>query len=178
MVLAESGAIIDYIIAKHGGGRLALGPDHPDFAHYLYWLHFANGTLQPSMGRSMILSRLNLPADNPMLLAMKGRLDRALAHLEGRLDKADYLAGAEFTAADIIMVFSLTTMRLFIAARSRALSQHSQILAAHRQARGLPDGHAKRRPGHATHANLIEKLPPPNPRQPAPASSLPKILAL
>ena len=113
-VLAESGAIIDYIIAKHGGGRLALGPDHPDFAHYLYWLHFANGTLQPSMGRNMILNRLNLPADNPILLAMKGRLERALAHLEARLDKADYLAGKEFTAADIIMVFSLTTMRLFM----------------------------------------------------------------
>ena len=114
VVLAESGAIIDYIIAKHGGGRLALGPDHPDFAHYLYWFHFANGTLQPSMGRSMILRRLNLPADNPMLLAMNGRLDRALAHVEARLGEADYLAGGEFTAADIVTVFSLTTMRLFM----------------------------------------------------------------
>ncbi len=113
-VLAESGAIIDYIIAKHGGGRLALGPDHPDFAHYLYWLHFANGTLQPSMGRSMILNRLKLPDDNPMLLAMQGRLDRALAHLEARLGEAEYLAGSEFTAADIMTVFSLTTMRLFM----------------------------------------------------------------
>lgn len=114
MVLAESGAIIDYIIARHGNGRLALAPDHADFAHYLYWLHFANGTLQPSMGRSMILGRLKLPPDNPVLLAMKNRLDRALAHLEERLGKAEYLAGAEFTAADIITVFSLTTMRLFL----------------------------------------------------------------
>jgi glutathione S-transferase len=36
LVLAESGAIIEYIIAKQGGGRLALGPSHPDFATYLY----------------------------------------------------------------------------------------------------------------------------------------------
>ena len=56
LVLGESGAIIEYIIAKHGGGRLALGPDDPDYAHYLYWFHYANGTLQPSMGRNMILA--------------------------------------------------------------------------------------------------------------------------
>ena len=114
MVLAESGAIIDYIIARHGSGRLTLGPGHPDFAPYLYWLHFANGTLQPSLGRSMILSRLKVPPDNPVLLAMKGRLDRVLAHVEARLGEARHLAGAEFTAADIVTVFSLTTMRLFM----------------------------------------------------------------
>ena len=61
LVLAESGAVVDYIIAKYGNGRLALAPDHPDFAHYLYWFHFANGTLQANMGRNMILNRLNLP---------------------------------------------------------------------------------------------------------------------
>ena len=114
LVLAESGAVIDYIAAKHGGGRLALGPDHPDFAQYLYWFHFANGTLQPSMGRSMVLRRLRLPPDNPVLLAMQGRLDRALALVEARLEEADHFAGREFTAADIMAVFSLTTMRVFL----------------------------------------------------------------
>ena len=61
LVLAESGAVVEYIIAKYGKGRLALAPDHPDFAQFLYWYHFANGTLQPVMGRNMILNRLNLP---------------------------------------------------------------------------------------------------------------------
>ena len=51
LVLAESGAIMEYITAKHGGGRLTLKADHPDFAPYLYWFHFANGTLQAAMGR-------------------------------------------------------------------------------------------------------------------------------
>src|SRR3954454_2488027 len=46
LVLGESGAIMDYIIAKHGGGRLALGTNHPDFAEYLYWFQFANGGMQ------------------------------------------------------------------------------------------------------------------------------------
>ena len=114
LTLAESGAIMDYIIAKHGGGRLALGPAHPDFAQYLYWFHFANGSLQPSMGRNMILRRLNLPADNPVLLAMKFRLGRVLDLIEQRLGEAAFFAGSEFTAADIIMVFSLTTMRAFM----------------------------------------------------------------
>lgn len=114
LVLAESAAVMDYIIARHGGGRLALGPDHPDFADYLYWYHFANGTLQPAMGRMMILGRLELPADNPVLGAMRGRLDLALGLVEARLGTADWLAGGEFTAADIMTVFSLTTMRLFL----------------------------------------------------------------
>jgi glutathione S-transferase len=114
LVLAESGAIMEYVIAKHGGGRLALGPAHPDFAQYLYWFHFANGNLQPNMGRNMVLRRLDLAPDNPVLLAMKGRLDRVLDLIEKRLGEAHYFAGSEFTAADIIMVFSLTTMRVFL----------------------------------------------------------------
>lgn len=114
LVLAESGAAVEYIIAKYGNGRLALGPQHPDFANYLYWFHFANGTLQPVMGRNMILRRLDLPADNPVLLAQKNRLDRALDAVEARLGAAPYVAGEEFTAADIMSVFSLTTMRHFM----------------------------------------------------------------
>jgi glutathione S-transferase len=118
VVLAESAAIIDYIIAKYGpkegSGRLVLSADHPDFAQFLYWFHFANGTLQPALGRNMILGRLNLPGDNPMLLAMKARLKLALDLVEARLGKADYFAGREFTTADIMIVFSLTTMRLFL----------------------------------------------------------------
>ena len=114
VVLAESAAIIDYIVAKHGNGRLALAADHPDFAAFLYWFHFANGTLQPALGRNMLLGRLRLVEDNPILRAMKGRLDLALGLVEARLDKVAYLAGNEFTTADIMTVFSLTTMRLFL----------------------------------------------------------------
>ena len=114
VLLAESGAIVDYIVAKYGKGRLTLAPEHPDFAQFLYWFHFANGTLQPATGRNMILGRLDLAADNPLLRAMKGRLDLALGLVEARLGKADYLAGTEFTTADIMAVFSLTTMRYFL----------------------------------------------------------------
>jgi glutathione S-transferase len=66
------------------------------------------------MGRNMVLRRLDLAPDNPVLLAMKGRLDLVLNLIEKRLGEAAYFAGSEFTAADIIMVFSLTTMRAFL----------------------------------------------------------------
>ena len=63
MVLAESGAVVEYIIAKYGNGRLALTSRDADFAQFLYWFHFANGTLQANMGRNMILNRLKLADD-------------------------------------------------------------------------------------------------------------------
>jgi glutathione S-transferase len=114
LVLAESAAIIDYIVARYGKGRLVLAPDHPNFAQFVYWFHFANGTLQPATGRNMILGRLDLPDDNPMLRAMKARLELALGLVQARLAKVDYFAGSEFTTADIMIVFTLTTMRLFL----------------------------------------------------------------
>jgi glutathione S-transferase len=113
LVLAESGAIVEYIIARHGGGRLALGPEHANFADYLYWLHFANGNLQPSMMRDALLGWVYVPANNPVALLIHERLERSLDVLELRLTQAPYLAGSEFTAADIMNVFSLTTMRMF-----------------------------------------------------------------
>ena len=113
LMLAESAAIVEYIIVKHGEGRLRLPPEHPDFASYLYWFHFANGNLQPVMGRSMMISRLGLPTDHPVQRAVQGRVDRVMALLEARLGEVDHLAGDAFTAADIMSVFSLTTMRLF-----------------------------------------------------------------
>ena len=113
LVLAESGAIVDYLMAKYGKGRLTLRPDDPDFAQFLYWFHFANGTLQAGMGRLMILNRLKLAEDNPMLAAARGRVDRAFDLVDARVRDAEYLAGSAFTTADIMMGFSLTTMRYF-----------------------------------------------------------------
>lgn len=114
LVLAESGAVVEYIMAKYGDGRLALNSSHRDFAPYLYWFHFANGTLQANMGRNMILNRLKLADDNPVLLAIRMRVDRAFDLVEARTREAEYLAGNAFTAADIMMGFSLTTMRYFL----------------------------------------------------------------
>jgi glutathione S-transferase len=111
--MAESGAIVEYIAATYGNGRLMLRPDDPDFSHFVYWFHFANGRLQPSMGRLMVLNRLKLADGIPILLAIKARLDRAFDLIEARMRTADYFAGKAFTTADIMMGFSLSTMRYF-----------------------------------------------------------------
>jgi len=113
VVLAESGAVVEYIVEKYGEGRLKLSGSHLDFAQFLYWFHFANGTLQANMGRLMILNRLKLADDNQILLGAKARVDRAFMLLDQRTREAEYLAGYEFTLADIMIVFSLTTMRYF-----------------------------------------------------------------
>ncbi|MFM9426607.1 glutathione S-transferase [Variovorax sp. GrIS 2.14] len=113
IVLAESGAIMEYIIGRHGGGRLMLAPTHPDYAQYVFWWHYANGNFQPAMGRNMVMSRLNLPVDNPIAARIRSRLLDAFTMMEMRLGKTPFLAGESLTAADIMMVFSLTTMRYF-----------------------------------------------------------------
>ena len=112
LTLAESAAVVDYIIARHGNGRLAVPSPDPAFPEYLYWFHFANGTLQPAFMRLMIASRFDPPADHPALLLGQSRMQRILGMMEARLSQVPYLAG-DFSAADIMTVFSLTTMRHF-----------------------------------------------------------------
>lgn len=114
LLLAESAAIVEYICEKHAAGRLRLGPAHPDYAQFLYWFHFANGNLQPAMMRLLLARRAELSEDHPVAASARGRLELVLALVEERLAKAQYLAGDEFTAADVMSVFSLTTMRLFL----------------------------------------------------------------
>ena len=125
-VLAESAAIVDYIIARHGDGRLRLGPDHPDFASYLYWFHFANGNLQPVIMRLLVARRAGLTQDHPVFSTVERRLNQVMAFIEERSGEAEHLAGGKFTAADIMSVFSLTTMRLF---QPQDLQPYPNILA-------------------------------------------------
>src|SRR5882672_10394725 len=114
LVLAESGAVVEYLIHTDGGGRLAVAAGRPGYADYLYWFHFANGTLQPAMVRVMLLRRAEVPEGNPVRAATEDRLALALRALAARLGASDYLAGPELTAADIMTVFSLSTMRNFL----------------------------------------------------------------
>ena len=113
MALAESGAILEYIIARYGQGRLAIGPSSADFADYLYWLHFANGSFMAGGILTFCLGVLNVEPANETVRDINTRYSRGFGNVEQRLAAAPYLAGAQFTAADINMLFPLTTMRLF-----------------------------------------------------------------
>jgi glutathione S-transferase len=124
LVLAESGAIMDYILGRYGEGRLVVAADRPNFADYLFWFHFANGSMMPGAMNRMIAAHLGAEPGNPMLHMIEDREARGYALIEARLGDAAYFAGAEFTAADIIMVFALTTLRAFVP-RELAGSPHT-----------------------------------------------------
>jgi glutathione S-transferase len=114
VVLAESIAIMEYILAKYGSGNLVPAATAPHFPDYLFWLHFANGSLQPNLLRSMSLSRVEAPMDHPAAKSAEARRKLVLELVEQRVGRANYLAGDDFTAADVATVFSLTTVRLFM----------------------------------------------------------------
>jgi glutathione S-transferase len=114
VVLAESGAILEYLMARYGSGSLTVGTNQSNFPDYLFWFHFANGTMMPSEMGSLISTRLGLKDGNPIIAMLKARSERAFLLVEGRLKDAAYFAGSDFTAADIMMLFPLTTMRAFV----------------------------------------------------------------
>ncbi|THZ08759.1 glutathione S-transferase [Aureobasidium pullulans] len=127
LTMGESAACVEYIIHKHGDGRLALPPSHPNYADYVYWFAFSNGTLQPAVSRLMSIKAAGVDSSNDTAKRYQGKLDLYLRHVDGRLGRTnEWLAGEEFTAADIMTVFTLTTMRTFY---SIDLSAYSNILA-------------------------------------------------
>lgn len=112
LVLGESGAICEYIDRKYGDGKLSLTPDHPDFADHLFWFHFANGTFMTNGMMQLMLSMAE--AQNPMPAGFAAdRTAKAWQMVEARLGEAKFFGGAQLTLADIMMVYCLTTARMF-----------------------------------------------------------------
>lgn len=111
LTLGESAAIVEYVARIHGQGRLLVRPDAPDYADFLFWFHFSNGSLMPAAMIDSVARRLG--GDNPLVTALRARHGRAHALLEQRLAGVPFLAGDTLTAADIMTLFVLTTMRFF-----------------------------------------------------------------
>jgi glutathione S-transferase len=125
-VLAESGAIVDYIVHRHAEGRLAVHPNAPAYARYVYWLHFAEGSLMSLMLIALVLSRVPEARDSPVRARVLDRMTQMLSFVDSELAGGPYFAGANFTAADIMMTFPFTTMRHFL---DYDLAPYSNILA-------------------------------------------------
>ncbi|KAF2483236.1 putative glutathione S-transferase [Neohortaea acidophila] len=126
LTLAESAACADYIIHIFGGGRLAVKPGAKNYADYLYWFAFANGTLQPAIGRCMALRFAGISEENNTYVRYQNKVDQSLKLLDQRLGKSTWLAGEEFTAADVMTVWSLTGMREFY---QFDISEYANVLA-------------------------------------------------
>jgi glutathione S-transferase len=103
LVLGESGAIVEYICRRYAHGRLLLGPDHPDFVSFLYWFHFANGSLIPSIMMDRLAPKVEAASSGTGARSTASRFERALDIIEDRLGDATFFAGDAFTAADIMM---------------------------------------------------------------------------
>ena len=113
-VLAESGAIVDYIVHRHAGGRLTLPPAHPAYARYVYWLHFAEGSLMSLLLIVLVLSRVKEAVASPVVARMRDRMHQMLSFVDTDLASGPWFAGEEFTAADVMMAFPFTTLRNFL----------------------------------------------------------------
>jgi glutathione S-transferase len=111
LVLGESGAICEYICGRYGDGRLAPGPDDPDYADHLFWFHWSNGTFMTTLMMQLVLSGGG--KDNPAAVFVGDRSRRGWAMAEARLGEAPFFGGRNLTTADIMMVYCLTTSRAF-----------------------------------------------------------------
>ena len=129
--IAESGAIIEYIVGNYGEGRLIPPSNTPERLRYTYWLHYAEGSAMPPLLMKLLFTMI--PRRSPMLLRplvgkiaketlttlVNPQLKQHMAFWETELNKSEWFAGNEFTAADIQMSFPLE------AASARAgLSDH------------------------------------------------------
>ena len=118
--IAESGAIVEYLVDTYGEERLKPPAGSDERLRYTYWLHFAEGTAMPPLLIKLIVDRME-SAKAPFFIkpvirgivgrVRKGFLDRQIASnldfMESELGKSEWFAGNEFTAADIQMSFPL-----------------------------------------------------------------------
>ena len=119
-VVAETGAIVEYLLERHGGGRMLPAPGTADALRYRYWLHFAEGSAMPPLLLKLVFDRV-ATAKMPFFAKPIARsisrqvldrlvwpnLNRQLDFMEAELSGRDWFAGDALTGADIMMSFPL-----------------------------------------------------------------------
>lgn len=118
--IAESGAIIEYLVERHGAGRLIPPAGTPDRHRYTYWLHYAEGSAMPPLVMKLIFTRLKsskMPffarpiaraiADRALQGFIEPQIKLHLDYMESELGKSAWFAGPELTAADVQISFPL-----------------------------------------------------------------------
>ncbi|GGB77217.1 glutathione S-transferase [Henriciella pelagia] len=119
IIVAETGAIIEYIIDTHGGGRLRPEKGTPEGRAWTYWMHYAEGSAMPPLLMKLVFQRLPENANAFMRPLVRGvsrraeagfvdpRLKEQIEYWDASLAETGWFAGKEFSAADIIMSFPL-----------------------------------------------------------------------
>jgi glutathione S-transferase len=116
--IAESGAIIEYLVETYGGGKLVPPPGTPERLRYRYWMHYAEGSAMPPLLLKLIFTRIPkapMPAlVRPVVKRIAGEICKTfvdpqlklhIEYMENELSKSTWFAGEEFTAADVQMSF-------------------------------------------------------------------------
>ncbi|AXQ28648.1 glutathione S-transferase [Solimonas sp. K1W22B-7] len=115
--VAESGAIVEYLVERYGNDRLAPPAGTPERLQYSYWLHYAEGSIMPLLVMKLVLSQV--PKGSPALIrpiarGIVGGVDKMflgpnlklhVGYIESELGKTGWFAGKAFSAADIQMSF-------------------------------------------------------------------------
>ncbi|HEY1393235.1 MAG TPA: glutathione S-transferase [Methylibium sp.] len=155
LTLAESGAILEYLVARYGAGRFRPAPGTPEALRYVYWMHFAEGTAMPPLLMKLVFDRIE--HKSPLLvrpiagaIARKAKamivtpsLQRHLDFMEAELGNRPWFAGDEFSAADIQMSFPVEASAVragLDASRPRLLDFLQRIHARPAYARALQRG--------------------------------------
>jgi len=118
--IAESGAIIEYLMSNYDDGRLLPAEGTPERLAYTYWLHYAEGTFMPLMILSLVMNRIETapmpffvkPVARGIAAKVRGgyldqNIQRNLTFMEIALGQSDWFCGDRLTAADIQMSFAL-----------------------------------------------------------------------
>ena len=119
-VVAETGAIVEYLLQRHGQGRLAPAADSPDWLRFRYWLHYAEASAMPPLLLKLVAQRI-ASAPMPFFARPVARaISRALqsdlvdpqlrlhlGYIDAELRKQPWFGGEQFSAADIAMSFPL-----------------------------------------------------------------------
>jgi glutathione S-transferase len=128
LTLAESGAIIEYLVERYGDGRLRPAAGTRERLRYSYWLHFAEGSAMPPLVMKLVFDRIEKapmpfllrPLLRPMTRRIAGRMKkgfiepniaRQLDYMEAELRASAWFAGPDFSAADIQMSFPVEAAR-------------------------------------------------------------------
>ena len=120
LTIAESGAIVEYLVGAYGGGRLIPAAGTPQRLRYIYWLHYAEGSAMPPLLLKLVFDRVAAaPVPWPVSAIARRiagqvqdtfigpQITRHLDFMEAELADRPWFAGEEFTAADIQMSFPL-----------------------------------------------------------------------
>ncbi|WP_457417610.1 glutathione S-transferase family protein [Roseateles sp. P5_E7] len=135
LTVAESGAILEYLVERHGQGRLKPTGEQ-ELLNYRYFMHFAEGSAMPPLVMKLVFNKIKrapMPffvkpiakgiADKVLGSFVQPNIDAQLKFLEGELAARPWFAGSEFSAADVQMSFPVEAA----AARGGAMDQYPKL---------------------------------------------------